>query len=225
MLISYLGTKHHLVTFQQVVVTMIVTLLLGLLIAIVHMYKNDYSKNFIFAVALLPTMVQSVIMIVHGNLGAGITVAGAFSLVRFRSAPGNAREMATIFFAMTVGLATGRGYLLYAAFFTFVVSISMLLYTFIDFGSAKQNMRLLKITFPETLDYQHIFANVFAKYTQNTQLETVKTVNLGTLFEARYRIELKKEADEKEFLDQLRQLNDNLEIILTSDKLDRHVSL
>ncbi|KRL38539.1 hypothetical protein FD20_GL001746 [Liquorilactobacillus uvarum DSM 19971] len=189
------------------------------------MYKNDYSKNFIFTVALLPTMVQSVIMIVHGNLGAGITVAGAFSLVRFRSAPGNAREMATIFFAMTVGLATGRGYLLYATFFTIVVSLSMLLYTFINFGSAKQNMRLLRITFPESLDYQSAFSSVFEKYTQSTQLDAVKTVNLGTLFEARYRIELKKEVNEKYFLDELRQLNDNLEIILTNDNFDRHVSL
>ncbi|GEK29048.1 DUF4956 domain-containing protein [Furfurilactobacillus siliginis] len=217
MLVSYLGPKHHLVTFEQVLITTLVTLILGLIVALVYMYHNHYSKHFIFAVALLPIMVQSIIMTVHGNLGAGLTVAGAFSLVRFRSAPGNAREMVTIFFAMTIGLATGRGYLLYAAFFTIVVSLAMLLYTMLDFGASDSNERIMKITIPENLDYEHEFNDLFDEYTKETTIDTVRTTNLGSLFEIQYHIILKDVNKQKAFMDAIRERNGNLEVSLRND--------
>ncbi|GKT03789.1 DUF4956 domain-containing protein [Furfurilactobacillus sp. WILCCON 0119] len=217
MLVSYLGPKHHLITFEQVLITTLVTLILGLIVAFVYMYRNHYSKHFIFAVALLPIMVQSIIMTVHGNLGAGLTVAGAFSLVRFRSAPGNAREMVTIFFAMTIGLATGRGYLLYAMFFTIVVSLAMLLYTILDFGAGNQNVRIMKITMPENLDYEHAFDDIFDKYTKEVTIDNVRTTNLGSLFEVEYHIELNNLDQQKAFLDEIRERNGNLEVSLRAD--------
>ncbi|MGR6686833.1 DUF4956 domain-containing protein [Furfurilactobacillus rossiae] len=217
MLISYLRPKHHLVTFEQIFITTLVTLILGLIVAFVYMYRNHYSKHFIFSIALLPILVQSIIMIVHGNLGAGITVAGAFSLVRFRSAPGNAREMVTIFFAMTIGLATGRGYLLYATFFTIVVSLAMLLYTMLDFGASNQNERLMKITVPENLDYEHEFDAIFDRYAKEVTLDNVRTTNLGSLFELQYRLVLKKPDQQKAFIDALRERNGNLEISMRTD--------
>lgn len=220
MLISYLGKAHHLVTFEQILITTLVTLVLGLIVAFVYMYRNHYSRHFIFAVAMLPILVQATIMIVHGNLGAGITVAGAFSLVRFRSAPGNAREMVTIFFAMAIGLATGRGYLLYAIFFTVIVSLAMLLYTMIDFGSGNENERLMKIVVPEDLEYEHAFDDIFERYTKEVALNNVRTTNLGSLFELQYRVILKQADQQKAFIDELRERNGNLEVALRADISD-----
>lgn len=198
-----------------------VALILGLVIAIVYTYRNAYTKSFILTVALLPVIIQSVIMVVNGNLGTGVAVMGAFSLVRFRSVPGGAREILTIFFAMATGLACGMGYVLYAALFTLVVCAAMLLLTFLPLGEGQVKDRVLRITIPEDLDYAHLFDDLFSTYTTRWQLEKVRTTNMGGLFELQYRISLKDMALEKRFLDNLRKRNGNLKILCGSQVVAR----
>lgn len=187
-------------------------LVLGAVIACVYMYRNVYSKSFVVTLALLPAIVQTVILLVNGNLGVGVAVMGTFSLVRFRSIPGTAREIAAVFFAMAVGLATGMGFVVYAAVFTMVIGIAMLVYNTSKFGDGSSNRRTLKVVIPEDLDYAGIFDDLFAEYTKNATLERVQSTNLGSLFELKYTITLKEPSREKELLDKLRQRNGNLNI-------------
>ena len=145
--------------------------------------------------------------------GAGVAVAGTFSLVRFRSAPGTAREIGMIFLAMAIGLATGMGYVALAVFFFLIMALFVLVLTSLHFGGGDEHERELKITIPETLDYDGLFDDLFEKYTRSARLERVKTTNMGTLYELHYRVVLKTERIPKEFLDELRCRNGNLNIV------------
>lgn len=200
------------VTIIEAGLCTVVSLILGLVIAGVYMFRNVYSKNFVITIALLPAMIQSVIMIVNGNLGTGVAVMGAFSLVRFRSAPGSAREIVSIFFAMAAGLASGMGYLTYAAIFTLVMGMVMILLTISPLGEVNQNTKQLKIIIPEDLDYTELFDDLFQKYTSSVTLLQVKTSNLGSLYELKYSMNLKNKKSEKELLDLIRQRNGNLNV-------------
>lgn len=211
---SLLNNSSTQITIQEILLLIFVSLFLGFIIALVHKYRNSYSKNFLFTIALLPTLVSSVIMVVNGNLGAGITVAGAFSLVRFRSAPGNAREITTIFFAMAVGLALGMGYIVYAGVFTLIVSIVMIVYTTYKFGDALENVRQIRITVPEYTNYMKEFDEVMNEFAHYYRLDRIKTTNLGSLFEVSFTVHEKNPYREKEFLDALRLINGNLPIIV-----------
>ena len=166
------------------------SLVLGAVIALVYMYRNTYSKSFVVTLALLPGMVQAVILLVNGNLGVGVAVMGAFSLVRFRSIPGSASEITSIFFAMAVGLATGMGFIGYAVLFTAVISFMMVLYTTLHFGESRGVLRALKIVIPEDLDYTGLFDDIFNEFTKKATLERVQTTNLGSLYELKYTITL-----------------------------------
>lgn len=191
---------------------LLVALVLGMVVALTYMYKNTYSKSFVVTLALLPAMVQAVIMLVNGNLGVGVAVMGTFSLVRFRSIPGSAREISAIFFAMAVGLASGMGFVVYAAVFTVVIGIATILYTTFQFGESGGLKRTLKVVIPEDLDYSDIFDDLFAEYTVKSEMESVRTTNLGSLYELKYHITLKDVKREKELLDKIRQRNGNLNI-------------
>ena len=185
----------------------------GLVIALFYMYKSDYNKSFVVTLTLLPAIVGAVVSIVNGNLGTGVAVMGAFSLVRFRSIPGTAKEIGFIFFAMAAGLATGMGYIVYGAVFTMCVGLmSFVLYKF-KFAERKRIGKQLKITIPENLEYAGLFDDLFNEYTDAYQLIRVKTTNMGSLFQLQYDISLKNEAEEKELIDQLRIRNGNLDII------------
>jgi len=188
------------------------SLVLGVVIALVYMRNNTYSKSFVVTLALLPAIVQTVILLVNGNLGVGVAVMGTFSLVRFRSIPGSASEILAVFFAMAVGLATGMGFVLYAAAFTLIISVVMFLYNYSGFGEGNGLRRTLKVVIPEDLDYAGIFDDLFAQYTKKATLERVHSTNLGSLFELRYTITLKDAAKEKELLDKIRERNGNLNI-------------
>ncbi len=188
------------------------SLVLGVVIALVYMRNNTYSKSFVVTLALLPAIVQTVIMLVNGNLGVGVAVMGTFSLVRFRSIPGSASEILAVFFAMAVGLATGMGFVLYAAAFTLIISVVLFLYNHSGFGEGNGLRRMLKVVIPEDLDYAGIFDDLFAQYTKKATLERVHSTNLGSLFELRYTITLKDAAKEKELLDRIRERNGNLNI-------------
>ena len=208
------GAASAAVALPELLLCTAASLTLGLCVAAVYMHKNVYSKSFVVTLALMPAMVQAIIMLVNGNLGAGVAVMGAFSLVRFRSAPGNARDIGCIFFAMAVGLATGMGYLLFAALFTVGVGAAMLLLTASPFGSTSGCVRTLKIIIPEHMDYDGIFDDLFELYTSRAELLQVRTTNMGSLYELQYRIELRdgSRTVPKEFVDALRCRNGNLNI-------------
>lgn len=203
------------ITISSVLLLTFVALILGVGIACVYMLKNTYNKGFVVTLALLPAMVEIVILLVNGNLGTGIAVMGAFSLVRFRSVPGSAKEISSIFFAMAIGLAAGTGYIFFAVLFFLLIAIAMLVLNLSRFGETKTNMRTLKVTIPETLDYDTLFDDIFAEYTTRTSLERVKTTNMGSLYELTYQIQLKSAVATKEFIDSLRCRNGNLNILLS----------
>ena len=200
------------ITLPVFIICTAASLALGLGTALLCMYKSRYTQSFVVTLAMLPAVVQVVIMLVNGNIGAGVAVAGAFSLVRFRSAPGSAREIGMIFLAMAIGLATGMGYVALAVIFFAVMAAFVLLLTVLRFGGGNEYERELKITIPETLDYDGLFDDLFQKYTRSAQLYRVKTTNMGTLYEVDYHIVLKTERIPKEFLDELRCRNGNLNI-------------
>lgn len=195
------------------IICTVASLILGGGIAGTYMYRNQYTKGFVTTLFLLPAMVQMVIMLVNGNVGAGVAVMGAFSLVRFRSVPGSAKEISSIFLAMAVGLATGMGYIAFAAVFAFIICGVMIVLNLSDFGEMSPQFRILKVTIPENLDYTAVFETVFEEYVVQQQLIKVKTTNMGSLFRLEYTIELKDPLQEKQFIDALRCLNGNLEII------------
>lgn len=190
-----------------------VSFLLGLLLALVHIYKNDYSKNMIILLFCLPFAVQTMLMLVKGSFGTSIAVMGAFSLVRFRSAQGNARELLSIITGVTIGLATSLGYVGIAACVLVFISLIVLVFTTVDFGVKKNCNRTLKITIPEDLDYEGVFDDIFDKYTSKCESVKVRTTNMGSLYELTYSIVLKKDVKEKEFIDTIRCRNGNLTVM------------
>lgn len=199
-------------TMSEVLLCTASSLVLGIGIAAVYAFRSSYSKSFLSMLVVLPAIVQAVIMLVNGNLGVGVAVMGAFSLVRFRSIPGSAREIGTIFFAMAAGLATGIGYLGYAFIFTAIIGAAFLLLSLIRPSVHRPAERTLRVTIPETLEYNGIFDDLFEHYTTHSELQTVKLTDLGSLYELRYQIRMKDPALEKELLDQIRVRNGNLNI-------------
>ena len=195
-------------------------LLLGLLLAFGYMYKSRYTKSFVVTLALLPAVVCVVIMMVNGNVGAGVAVAGAFSLVRFRSVPGTAKEICMLFLAMGTGLIAGMGYLGFAAVFTLVMCGMFVLYNRLDFGTKKNAavFKTLTITIPEDLDYSGVFDDIFAEFTRSHELVRVKTTNMGSMFKLTYNAELTETVREKEMIDKLRCRNGNLEIVVSQQE-------
>lgn len=190
------------------------SLLIGVLIAASYMYRAKYTKSFVVTLALLPAVVCVVIMMVNGNVGTGVAVAGAFSLVRFRSVPGTAKEIGVLFLAMGAGLIAGMGYILYAILFAVILCGCNMLYTRLDFGAQRRGKfyRTLRITIPEDLDYTEVFADILREYTDSCELTTVRTTNMGSLFRLTYDLKMKDAGREKEMIDKLRCRNGNLEI-------------
>lgn len=203
-----------LIGFSNFVLCVGAALLIGVFIALVYTYKTNYTKSFVVTLATLPSVVCMIIMMVNGSLGVGVAVAGAFSLVRFRSVPGTAKEIGAIFIAMGTGLAAGMGYIGYAFLFSLIVNLMILIYTASSMGDGKSNQRTMRITIPEDLDYTNVFEDLFNNYTSDSQLVSVKTSSMGSLFKLTYDIMLVDTKDEKEFIDELRCRNGNLEIIM-----------
>lgn len=192
-----------------------VSIILGFFIAITHKITTRSNKNLFITITLLPFLVATIIMMVNGNLGTSVAILGAFSLVRFRSYPGTSKEILSVFFAMTVGLAAGVGHLVFASIITCIGCLVLLILGKIKLLDINQNEKILKIILPEDLDYEDIFDEIFNKYTRKCQLEQVKTINMGSLFELKYRIIMKSNVSQKAFLDDLRIRNGNLKIVLS----------
>ena len=196
------------------------SLVLGLIMALAYMYRARYTKSFVTTLALLPAVVCVVIMLVNGNVGTGVAVAGAFSLVRFRSVPGTAKEICILFLAMGAGLIAGMGYLGFALLFTLSMCAVFVLYNRLDLGT-KKNAEVYKtftITIPESLDYTGIFDDIFKDYTRSHELVRVKTTNMGSMFKVTYNVELSDISREKEMIDKLRCRNGNLEIAVSKQE-------
>lgn len=200
-------------TFGAFVVCEAAALVLGLLTALVFTFKSRQSSSMTLSLAVLPAVVTLVIMMVNGNIGAGLAVAGTFALVRFRSAQGSAKEITGLFFAVAIGLACGMGYIGIAILFFVIVAAYILVLVVLGFGEGNANKRRLKITIPENLDYEGIFDDLFEQYTKSNELIKVKTTNMGTLYELTYEIVLKDSTKTKAFIDDLRCRNGNLTII------------
>lgn len=187
---------------------------LGVACALVYMFRHDHSKNFVVTLALLPLIVQMVITLVNGNLGAGIAVMGVFNLVRFRSIPGSAKDIGSVFLAMAIGLATGMGYLALAVAFTFIVAVVNIVYVLTPFGKPREPGKTLRITIPEDLEYDGVFEEVLGRYAAEYELMNVQTTNMGSLFQLEYALRLRAQGLEKALIDELRCLNGNLKISL-----------
>jgi len=209
-----------IISVTDVLLCMGFSLILGLVMAFAYMYRTRYTKSFVVTLALLPTVVCVVIMLVNGNVGTGVAVAGAFSLVRFRSVPGTAKEICTLFLAMGAGLIAGMGYLGFAVLFTVVMCAVFVLYNRLDFGAKKNSdaYKTFAITIPDDLDYSGIFDDIFAEYTVSHDLARVKSTNMGSMFKLTYNVTLRDVTREKEMIDKIRCRNGNLEITVSKQE-------
>ena len=223
---SVLGTTESAMTTVTTVGFLwctVASIVLGLACALIYMYRHDYSKSFVVTLALLPVIVQMVITLVNGNLGAGVAVMGVFNLVRFRSIAGTAKDIGSVFLAMAIGLATGLGYIGVAAILTLVVGIFNIIYVTTSFGVGRAPSKLLKITVPEDLDFEGVFDETIGRYTSSFELQNVATSNMGSLYQLEYKVAMAAEGLEKRMIDELRCLNGNLKISLGSPKVSREV--
>ncbi|MBR5134998.1 MAG: DUF4956 domain-containing protein [Clostridia bacterium] len=200
-------------TNEQLLMCIGTSLGLGLLVALAYFLGGRISKPLMISLVVLPVIVQAIIMTVNGNLGAGVAVMGAFSLVRFRSVPGSAREISFIFLAMAIGLATGMGYLGFAVIMAVCVSVVLFVLGKLPQSIGQKHEKLLRVVMPEDLDYNGVFDDIFEKYTRSCVIDRVKTTNLGSMFEVSYIIDLKDPAKEKEMIDAIRCRNGNLTIV------------
>ena len=215
-------TGETVIAVPQFILCIVVSLMIGAFITWVYTYKSRYTASFAITLAMLPAVVCIVIMMVNGNVGAGVAVAGAFSLVRFRSVPGTATEIGTIFLAMAAGLIAGMGYLGFAVLFSLIMGLVMLMLNITGFGTHKKatNDKTLKITIPEDLNYGEVFDDLFEQYLTHCEVIAVKTSNMGSLYKLTYHITLKDQKQEKKFIDELRCRNGNLEISIMQQEVN-----
>ena len=214
---SVYGTSESLVSgvsASDFMLCCFASIALGLIVAFTYMFRHAYSKNFVVTLALLPLIVQMVITLVNGNLGAGIAVMGVFNLVRFRSIPGSAKDIGSVFFAMAVGLATGMGFVILGLLFTLIVAAANIAYVLSPLGQPKAPKKTLKITVPEDLEFEGLFDDVLGRYTVEHELTEVRTANMGSLFQLEYSVRMAQEGIEKRMIDELRCCNGNLKISL-----------
>lgn len=213
----FTSTAENTISVGPAVLSIAAAVILGIIIGISYMMackKDGYGKNFIVGLVLLPAIVAVVILLIGSNVARAFSMAGAFALVRFRSAPGNAKDIAVVFFTMAAGLACGLGYVTFAILFVVIIALVMVALSLSGFGGKNSGCRQLKVTIPENLNYTNAFDDVFDKYVTSRELRRVKTTNMGTLFELTYNVKMKDNVNEKQFIDELRVKNSNLNIIL-----------
>ena len=215
---SIFDATTSVISVPNFLICMAASLVAGVILALGYVFRSRYTKSFVLTLALLPVVVCVVIMMVNGNIGAGVAVAGAFSLVRFRSAPGTAKDITMLFLAMGAGLLTGMGYLAYGILFAVIMCVLLIILNLIGFGSrGTAKYRTMRISVPEDLDYSGMFDDLFEQYTTQHELIKVKTADMGSVFRLTYNLKMKDSAKEKEFIDQLRCRNGNLEIAISNE--------
>ncbi|MGM9882151.1 MAG: DUF4956 domain-containing protein [Bacilli bacterium] len=215
MLNSLFSETTSNVELSTILICSLVSIILGLIIALVHKYTSRSNKNFLITLTVLPLLVECVMIMVNGNLGTSVAILGAFGLIRFRSLPGNSKEILSVFFAMAIGLATGMGHIAFAGIITVITSIVIIILSKVKIFDDNSKEKILRIAVPENLDYESMFSEEFKKYTKRVELQKVKTTNMGSLFELSYIVELKEKVSEKAFIDDLRVKNGNLKITLS----------
>ncbi len=208
------------ISLVQFLSCMATSIILGVFMAKVYSYKTKCSKGFFATLALIPLVITMIIIMINGNVGTGVAVAGAFSLIRFRSVPGTAKEISSIFIAMATGITIGMGYIGFAIIFTIIAVIFSLILDVVDFTNAPTQERILNISIPENLNYVDVFDDIFNTYTEKAELVSAKTTNMGSLFKLTYNIELKNKHEEKAFIDELRCRNGNLDIMMSMQSTD-----
>lgn len=197
---------------------------LGLILALAHKFTTrGSSKGFLITLTILPLLTMAVMIMINGNLGTSIAILGAFSLIRFRSIRGNARNLLSIFFAMMIGLSCGMGHVLFGTIITAIGVVAMAIFYFLPLFDTDKKERVLKIVVPEDLDYTDMFKDTFKKYTSYAELTTSKTVNMGSLYDLTYNVKLKSGVKEKEFMDELRTKNCNLKVSLSQAILEEEL--
>lgn len=217
MLKSLFDNGSSNIDLVTILICSFVSIVLGMIIAYTHKKTSRYNKDFLITISILPLLVQSVMIMVNGNLGTSVAILGAFSLVRFRSLPGTSKEILSVFFAMAIGLATGMGHVFFASLITLMVSIFILLFNKLKLFEEERNKQVLKIVIPESMDYTNMFDDVFQKYVNSYTLEKVKTTNMGSLFELTYYVKFKNDVNEKKFIDDIRVRNGNLKVMLSHE--------
>ncbi len=200
-----------------------VALLLGVVIAITHMKTSQTTKGFLTTLATLPLLVMAVMIMINGNLGTSIAILGAFSLIRFRSIQGQAKDLLSVFFAMMIGLACGMGHILFAVVITIISVIAIVFFTYTHFLEPNKKQRVLKIVIPEDLDYEEVFEEIFKKYTSRADLTRMKTMNMGSLYKLTYDITMRNGVKEKDFLDEIRVKNCNLKVLLSHPCMEEEI--
>lgn len=208
------GTTATTVSVPQMLACIGASLALGIVIALAYMWGQRHTRSFALALAMLPSIVCVVIMMVNGNVGAGVAVAGTFSLVRFRSAPGTGRDIAFVFLAMCVGLVTGMGYLALALLVTATIGGAYLLLSATPFGRKADHERTLLVSVPESMDYVGMLDDLLETYTTHHELKSVKTGAMGTVYKLTYSVGSKGATQDKQLIDEIRCRNGNLEVAL-----------
>lgn len=214
---SIITTTDTSISMSSSLICIGVALALGLVISICYMCtqkKGTYTKDFAIALTILPAVVAIVIMLVGSNIARAFSIAGAFALVRFRSVPGNSKEIAIVFFTMAIGLASGLGFIGFGAIATLIITLALIVMSLIKFGENESEEKFLKITIPESLNYKDVFTEIFEANLKSYKVKNVRTTNMGSLYELQYLVILKKDTDEKAFIDALRCRNGNLNISL-----------
>ena len=200
-----------------------VALGLGLVLAITHMKTSQTTKGFLITLAVLPLLVMAVMIMINGNLGTSIAILGAFSLIRFRSLQGRAKDLLAIFFAMMIGLACGMGHILFGTVITVIAVIAIILFSFTKFLEPDRHDRVLKVVIPEDMDYDEVFDEIFKKYTTRHNLVRMKTMNMGSLYKLTYDVRMKHGVKEKDFLDEIRVKNMNLKVLLSEPCFEEEI--
>ena len=221
----FTSTADNSINISQAAISLGASIVIGVIIAIVYMYiskKEGYQKNFIIGLLMLPAVVSVVILLVGSNVARAFSMAGAFALVRFRSVPGSAKDIAIVFFAMASGLACGLGYVTFACVFVVIMIVILILLTVFNFAQPHTDIKQMRITIPESLNYSDVFDDVMNKFTEKAELRKVKTTNMGTMFELSYNVVVKDSVNEKEFIDNLRMRNGNLNISLSVAENDNN---
>ena len=213
----FTASADNTISISSAILGLVAAIVIGLVIGVSYMKaskKKGFNIDFIIGLVILPAIVSVVILLIGSNIARAFSMAGAFALVRFRSAPGSAKDIAVVFFAMASGLACGLGYIVFAAIFVVTIIAVLLVLSLSEFGENKSFSKQLKITIPENLNYQSAFDDIFTSYTQKTELRNVKTTNMGTLFELTFIVGMKSNINEKAFIDEIRCRNGNLNISL-----------
>ena len=217
-LTELLAASTTSISMTQVLITMIATVILGLVIGYTYKFTTDagdYTQGFFHTLVMVPTLIALIILLIGGNVAGAFSLAGVFSIIRFRSTQGNPKDISFVLFSVAAGLACGVSCYIYAVVFTLILCLIILVFKLVKLGVPKKSSYSLKITIPENLNFKGIFDEILDEYSSNYRLAKIKTADMGSVFELSYDIEMSDSVDPKEFMDKIRCKNGNLTVLLS----------